>query len=237
MEGVDRDAAREAAKLGAKGNLIDEFRAYAFYAYGLSFKTETGILVHPIEMPTGNVRIAIVILEDTTIKQLEKSWWEIDKWRNALIEWQGAPQDETNNFYERISKAQAEGISYNQLAKQINQRIGELLTEYSVWLDDKTNFEKQFGEYNLHLWFNEYMKKPEHNHRPATFKFAGDLLSYCRPRLNEEQKRILLEDALKRIQNGQPPFPPNDKPVQGRRDVRERIDYWREKQKGVGNTP
>ncbi len=142
MANVDKNAAREAAKVGAKGDLANEFMRFAYFAYGLNFATETGILVHPIELPEGKVKIAIVILEDTTIKQIEKSWWELDIWRNALTEWQGTPPDETNNFYETMSKAQTEGVSYNQLAKQINQRIRELLTEYAAWLDDFAKYEK-----------------------------------------------------------------------------------------------
>src|SRR5258706_8366127 len=157
MANVDKNAAREAAKVGAKGDLANEFMRFAYFAYGLNFATETGILVHPIELPEGKVKIAIVILEDTTIKQIEKSWWELDIWRNALTEWQGTPPDETNNFYETMSKAQTEGVSYNQLAKQINQRIRELLQNmlhgWMTLLNTKSNLENIICTYGFaNIW-------------------------------------------------------------------------------------
>jgi hypothetical protein len=132
-----------------------------------------------------------------------------------------------------MSNAQERGISYNQIAQQINQRIIELLKTYLAWLEDQAK-EKQFGN-DVHLWFYEYMENPQHND-PASFKFADDLLRYCRPRLSKDERNTLLQDVLHKHQNKVPLISPNSGLVQGRRDVRERIDYWRERQKKVGNT-
>lgn len=230
---VDKTTAKDAAKITAKGNLAHEFMAYAYYMYRLNFTSQTGVLIYPIELPKGKVQITLVINQESTIKQIEKSWWEIDKWRRALTEWQGASLSEADKFHKSISNAQERGISYNQIAEQINRQIVELLRKYMAWLEDQANYEKQFGD-DVHLWFYEYMDNPQHND-PASFKFADDLLNYCRPKLSKEERNELLQDVLHRLQGGESPFQPSDTLVQGRRDVRERINYWREKQKGVGN--
>jgi hypothetical protein len=39
---IDINAAKEAAKLTAKGDLAHEFMAYAMYKYRLNFSTQTG---------------------------------------------------------------------------------------------------------------------------------------------------------------------------------------------------
>lgn len=231
---IDKTVAKEAAKINSGGNLIHEFMAYAYYAYRLNFVTQAGVVIHPIELPKGKVQIALVINQDSTIKQVEKSWWEIDKWRRALEEWQGVHTSENDKFHKSMSDAQESGVSYNQIAEQINQRIVELLRKHKAWLEDKAGFEKQFGD-DVHLWFYEYMKDPQHND-PASFKFADNLLSYCRPKLGKEERSTLLEDVLDRLQSGEPPFLSGGGLVQGKRDVRERINYWREKHKIVGNT-
>lgn len=231
---MDKTVAKKAAKLTAKGDLAREFMAYAMYMHRLNLTTQTGILIYPIELPKEKIQIALVLNQGSTIKQIEKSWWEIDKWRNALEEWQGVNPSEVDKFHESISNAQERGISYNQIAEQINQRIVELLGKYKAWLEDKARYERKFGD-DVHLWFYEYMESPQNND-PASFKIADDLLSYCRPKLKKEERNTLLQDVLQRLQSGEPLLLPVDGLVQGKRDIRERINYWREKHKEVGNT-
>jgi hypothetical protein len=255
MSDIDRDTARKLAKMTRKGDLPGEFMAYAFYVYKLGFVTKDGIVIHPIELPKGKVIITLLVDDKTSIRQIEKSWWEIKKWQTALTEWQGpTPNAEQRLFaslQKLISEQNKKGVSYAKLAQKVNQLIIELLTEYAGWLNDSAEYTewvnssiensisksaikmKKTSQGDMSSWFHDYLAKPDHNDPGAMFT-AELILKLFRPRFSDNERKDTLQDALHNIQNDKMPFIHNE-PVRPR-DIRERIDYWRSKQRGVGKT-
>ena len=250
MRSLDKDTARRYSKLSAKDGLALEFLSYALVR-GAQLTTKEHLVVHPIEYPKGTVKITLLIAENTTIKQIEKSWQEINKWREVLIEWQGtsplnAEQKILASLQRALLRGKDHGRSYSHLAKRVNEWIVELLTEYVGWLSDNAAYWKWQEEWleisirrkppdrppEMRSWLEDYLARPDHK-EPSSLRTANLALKFCRPRLSEQDREELLEEAFTNIQKGKQPFAPNE-PVR-QRDIRERIDYWRTKEKGVGN--
>jgi len=250
MRIVDKDTARRYSKLHNKDGLALEFMSYAF-CRGAGWVTKDKVIIHPIEYPKGTVKITLLITENTTIKQIEKSWQEIKKWREVLIEWQGqiplnAEQKFSASLQEALLNGKDHGRSYLQLAKWVNELIIEQLTEYVGWLSDSAEYRKWQEEWfeisirrdppdippKMRSWLKDYWARPDHK-KSSSLRTANLILKFCRPRLSEQNRGELLEEAFTNIQKGKQPFVPNE-PVR-QTDIRERIDYWRTKQKGVGN--
>jgi hypothetical protein len=94
-----------------------------------------GVLIRIIEYHD-RLRVMMEIDEDTTSDQISKARWLALKWRNRLLEYQGAwIQGGINEFYYLLMKRYKSGQKYPTIAKYLNQRIEYHLREYNRTAD------------------------------------------------------------------------------------------------------
>jgi hypothetical protein len=208
------------------------FTAWAEREHNLWRRTDQGVIIRPFREGV-QVRLSVEIDEDTTIDAIRESWWYIRKWREALNEWQPRRPSTEDGFYSRLFDEKRRGLSYSEMADQINQRISELLTEYAEFLARVSEVESQLT--TVHDWVSWTHEQDLYGPMWAN-RDADDLLKLTRPGMTDDERRELLLDALKEVQEGRLPFPQPGNPVMGD-DIRARLRQWEKKQEeGVEKT-
>jgi hypothetical protein len=107
-------------------------------------------------------------------------------------------------------------LSYTQLAQKVNARLAELLQQCADYLPqlDK-ELDESANRFLAHIQFSVLIAE------------ADNLLTFCQPRLTEEERGSIFHDAFERIRAGDQPFSPSYPVID--QDIKERLKYWKSK--------
>lgn len=174
------------------------------------------------ELENKKITVCIEVDEYTRFDELQNSLWAALRWRDKLSIING-PQGSIL-FYQGLSEHQHRGVSYRQLAMDINQALAENLRAYADFLTAvETVLPKFFTIGDFWRWFGE----SGYTHgNPSGFEHADSMLQLVQPGATEAKRHEFLLAGLENIRAGRLPWDDAEYPVSSD-DVRNRIKQYR----------
>lgn len=157
-----------------------------------------GVIFRVVKLEN-RLRIMVEVQENTTHEQLRNAIPLAIEWRNRLLDFQGPSLAGVNGFLEILLLRHENGKSYSMLAEQVNQKVEELLEEYSKVLSAY-----ELAKYNFRTMgdFFDWQSKLENN--PSSLSHVILLLKAFK--MNQDEIDEILANGLRRIQEGEKPF-------------------------------
>jgi len=171
----------------------------------LPLRSEVGVEVRFIT-ERRQIELAIVINENTGIKDMEVSWAFIDDWRKRLIDYQGPflqISDDGHLYGKTVilitlwRNKQSRSLTWVELAQLANDEITEMLREHIEQLDEYAE-SKAKDEMSFENWI--WTTDETYN-----YGLALDWLKACG--VKEKDDVLYVEDAILNIRQGKPAFP------------------------------
>ena len=180
----------------------------------------------------GEIDIVIVVLPDTVIREIEKSWRDVLEWRKALEEWQGPRLSDAEQLYEKMSDWRRSGLSDKEIAHIVNRDIRANLAEALAWERYHEEQKRKLGR-NFQRRFPDLLVFSKHPD-PGAHERARNLLQHSRPRLKASDVDELLAEGLSEIQAGKQAF--RSYPPVRPDDIKSRIRYWQSRREAREKT-